>query len=162
MPGPLRKTFVDDDGSKIRIDHRGAERILETAGKYRFIDESIHRTTQLPPLGGEVGPVRGRNAGDNQSFEVWPPRAGLAKSGRQQIWHFSIALCVGLPIAGMLAERTRLQRLRDTHRERERACRIARGCALLQRRHQARTGIGMEFFGDLQLRKFFFEAGAIS
>ena len=67
-----------------------------------------------------------------------------------------------IPIAGMLAERARLQRLRDAHRQRERACRITGGRAFRQGRHQARTGIGMIFFGDRKLGKLFLEAGAIS
>ncbi len=162
VPGVLRKAFVDDDGTKIRIEHRGTERVLETACKDRLIDESIHRTTQLPPLGCKVGPVRRGDAGDNQGLEIRPPRAGLAKSRRQQIRHFSVGIRMRIPIADMLAERARLQRLRDAHRQRERACRITRGRALGQGRHQAETGIGMIFFGDRQLRKFFLETGAIS
>ena len=51
MPGVSCKTFIDDHGRKVRIEHRGTERVLETACKDRFIDESIHRTTQFPPLG---------------------------------------------------------------------------------------------------------------
>ena len=162
MPGVLRKAFVDDDGAKIGIEHRGTERVLETAGKDRLIDESIHRATQLPPLGRKVGPVRGGDAGDDQGFEIRPARPGLAKSRRQQIRHFSVGIRMRIPIAGMLAERARLQRLRDAHRQRQRACRITRGRAFGQGRHQAETRIGMIFFGDRQSRKLFFEAGAIS
>ena len=160
VPGVLRKAFVDDHGGKVRIEHRGTERILEAAGKDRLIDESIHRATQLPPLGGKVGPVGSGDAGHDQGFEIRPPRPGLAKSRRHQIRHFSVGL--GIPIAGMLAERARLQRLRDAHGQRERACRIARGRALGQGRHQVETGIGMIFFGDCELGKFFLEAGAVS
>ena len=148
MPGVLCKSFVDDNGRKVRIEHRGTECILETAGKDRLIDESIYRTTQLPPFGCKVGPVRGRDAGDNQGFEIRPPRAGPAKSRRQQIRHFSVGIRMRIPIAGMLAERARLERLRNAHRQRERACHITRGRALRQSRHQAETGIGMIFFGD--------------
>ena len=55
MPGVQRKPFVDDDGRKVGIEHRGTECVLETADKDRLIDESIHRTAQLAPLGGKVG-----------------------------------------------------------------------------------------------------------
>ena len=92
MPGLLRKAFVDDNGTKIRIEHRGTERVLETAGKDRLIDESIHRAAQLPPLGRKVGPVGSGDAGDDQGFEIRPPRPGLAKSRRQQIRHFSVGI----------------------------------------------------------------------
>ena len=50
MPGLLRKSFIDDDGPEIGIEHGPAERVLETADKDRLIDEGIGRTAQLPPF----------------------------------------------------------------------------------------------------------------
>ena len=55
VPGMLRKAFIDDDSRKVGIKHCSTECVLETAGKDRLIDESINRTTQLPPFGGKAG-----------------------------------------------------------------------------------------------------------
>ena len=161
VPGMLRKAFIDDDSRKVGIKHCSAECVLETAGKDRLIDESINRTTQLPPFGGKAGPVCRRNPGDNQGFKIRPAGAGLAKSGRQQIRHFDVRIGMRVPIPCMLTERSRLQRLRDAHRQRERACRIACSRAIRQGRHQAGPGIRMIFFGHTEARKLFFEAVAI-
>ncbi len=56
-----------------------------------------------------------------------------------------------IPVAGMLAERPRHQRLRDPGRQRQRGRGIAGSRALLQRRHQLQARIAMEFLGDRQI-----------
>ena len=131
VPRLQDKSLVDDDGRDIRIEHGGAERVFKTADKDRLIDEAIDRAAQLAPFGGKIGPIRGGDACDDQGFEVRPPHAGLAKSGRQQVRHVSVVIRLRVPIAGMLAERSRLQRLRDAHRQREGRRRIVRDRALL-------------------------------
>src|SRR3569833_2846809 len=109
MPGELGKTLVDEHGAEIRIEHRRAERILETASEDRLIDERVHWPAQLSPFRRKVGPVGGGYAGHDQGFEIRPARAALTEPRRQQIRHFVLGICMRFPITGMLAKGSRLQ-----------------------------------------------------
>ena len=104
MPGPLRKSFIDDDGPEIRIEHGRAERVLETADKDRLIDEGIGRTAQLAPFRTKTGPARGGKPGDNQGLEIRPAGGSVAKPRRQQVGRFGFGIRMHVPITGMLAE----------------------------------------------------------
>ena len=41
---------MDDDSREIRIEHGGAECVLEAADKHRLIDEGIERAAQPAPF----------------------------------------------------------------------------------------------------------------
>jgi hypothetical protein len=162
VPGLQRKALVDDHGADIGVEHCGAEGILEAAGEYRLIDEGIGGAAQLAPLGGQVCPAGGRHAGHDQGLEIRAARRGVAEAGRQQFRHFGVGVRMRIPIAGMLAERARVQRLRNALGESQCTGGIAGSRPLLQRGHQPRAGIGVIFLGDRKLGQFLLEAGAIA
>ncbi len=120
MTRAQRKAFVDDDGRDIGIEHRGAEGVFEAADDDRLIDERIDRTPQLAPFGRERRPVGGREAGDDQGFEIGTARRLLAECRRHQVGSIAIAVILHTPVAGVLAERPRRQGLRDPGRKRKR------------------------------------------
>ena len=96
MPRTQRKAFVDDDGAKIRVEHRGAEGILETSDDDRLIDERIGRAAQLAPFVRNTLPAAGGMAGDNKRFEIGAARLGPAQRGRHQLRRAVVAVLAGV------------------------------------------------------------------
>ncbi len=160
MPRAKRKAFVDHDGCKIGVQDGRAERVLETADDDRFIDERVDRTPQLAPFRAEPRPIVGRNAGDDQDFEIRAVRLFPPERRRQQIGNVSIAIIVQIPVASMLAEGPRRQRLHNPRRKPERRCRVSGRSGFLQRRHQVQTRIAVKFFRhrEISQRRIVFRA----
>ena len=61
---------MDNDGRKIRVEYRCAERVLKTADEDRLIDERIQRPAKPPPLHTKSGPACRRRACDDQDLEI--------------------------------------------------------------------------------------------
>ena len=99
------KTLVDDDGSEIRIEHGGAEGVLEASDEYRFVDEGIERTAQSAPFSAEIRPVCRWHASDDQELEIGAMRFRLAERRGQQVGRSMLAILMNIPITRMLAER---------------------------------------------------------
>ena len=104
MAGLLRKSFIDNDGPEVRIEHGPAERVFKIAHKDQLIDEGIGRTAQLPPFRTKAGPARGGKPGDNQGLEIRSAGGSVAKPRRQQVGRFGFGIRMHVPITGMLAE----------------------------------------------------------
>jgi hypothetical protein len=147
----LCKAFIDDDGGYVGIDHGGAEGVFEASDEHRLINEGVQRTAQPAPFGAQVWPIRRRHTGNDQHLEVWTMRFRSPQRRRKQIGQGALAVVVNIPIVRMLAERSRLQGLHNAGRKRCSGRRVARGRGLLQGGHQARTGVTVKFFRDLDL-----------
>ena len=162
VPRAERKAFVDDDGGKVGIEHRRAERVLEAADEDRLVDERVHRPAQPAPFRGERGPARGRRAGDDQDFEIGPVRVRAAQRGRQDIGRRAVTVLVDIPIAGVLTEGAREQHAGDAARERRGRMRIVRRGMVAQRVDQMGAGIGVKLLGRGNVRECRLEFGAIA
>src|SRR3954470_22124765 len=99
-----RKTFIDDDGRDVRVDHGGAKCVFEATDEHGLVDEGVQRTAKPAPFGAQIWPVRRGHAGDDQNLEVWTMRLRSPEGRRKQIGGNAFAVIVELPIIGVLAE----------------------------------------------------------
>ena len=153
---------MDDHGREIRIEHGGAECILETANKHRLVNEGVQRTAQPAPLGAKRRPARSRRSGDDQDLEIGPVRDRCGREPAASRPARLPSVPVGIPVAGMLAERPRQQCAGDAFGKRERRPRVVFRGILSQRSYQMRSGISMKFLGNRHLGERGLEFGAIA
>ena len=113
------KAFVDDDGRDVGIQHHRAEGVFQASDDDRLVDERIDGTSQLAPFGRERRPVAGREAGDDQGFEIGTAHRLLPECLWHQVRRLPIAVIIRTPVAGVMTEGPRRQGLRDPCRKGE-------------------------------------------
>ena len=153
---------MDNHGGKIRVEHRRAERVLETADEDRLIDERIQRPAKSAPLRSKSGPARSGRPRDDQDLEIRSMCIRAPEGWRQHIRRYSLAVLVRLPIAGVLAEGPREQGAGDAAGKRRSRVRVVRRGMVAQCRHQLKAGIGVEFLGRGHLGERSLELGPVA
>ena len=147
------EAVADHHRLEVRVEHDGEDCVLEAADDDGLVDELVLGPAQPPEGLADARPHRPLRRGDEQDLEVWPPTLAASHRWREDVGHTRIPLLVSFPGLLVVPVAAGEERAADPLHQAREAGPVASLRALLDLRHQTRSGIATERLERCDLRQ---------